>query len=289
LRLEHIAAVCLLAATAAGTISDQSPERRPLTIEGYRVLAGDFHVHTFPLSGSPLTPWDVVIEARRQDLDVIAVTAHNEVWPGHVAHWFAARFGGVLVIPGEEIHGSHFHLIAAGIQRTISWRLNADNAIAEVHRQGGVAIAAHPISKTWPAFDAAAIAQLDGVEVSQPISFAREEFRKDLEAFYQRSGAAAIGSSDYHGQGPLGFCRTYVFVREASESGVLEAIRAHRTVVLDRGRAYGDPHLIEASKEILPVGPPDPSPLARSSGVLAAAGMLLIALAELRTTRMRFK
>src|SRR6185295_4267019 len=55
----------------------------------------------------------------------------------------------------------------------------------------------------------------------------------------------AIGSSDFHGQGRMGMCRTYVFVREASAAGVIEAIRAHRTVVYGfDGQAYGDPALV---------------------------------------------
>jgi hypothetical protein len=46
---------------------------------------------------------------------------------------------------------------------------------------------------------------------------------------------AAIGSTDFHTWAPVGLCRTYVFVRAATESGVLEAIRAGRTVACNEG------------------------------------------------------
>jgi len=58
----RIAAGCLLAvAFAAGTFS-KTPRRDSNTIiGGYRVLSADFHVHSFPLSWSTLSPWDTVI------------------------------------------------------------------------------------------------------------------------------------------------------------------------------------------------------------------------------------
>ena len=51
---------------------------------------------------------------------------------------------------------------------------------------------------------------------------------------------AAIGSSDFHYAAPIGHCRTYLFVREPTAEGVLDALRAGRTVACDaRGRTYG--------------------------------------------------
>ena len=44
----------------------------------------------------------------------------------------------------------------------------------------------------------------------------------------------------------MGLCRTYVFVREASEQGILQALREGHTVVYDGvGAVYGDPALIQ--------------------------------------------
>jgi hypothetical protein len=50
---------------------------------------------------------------------------------------------------------------------------------------------------------------------------------------------AAIGSTDFHTWSPVGLCRTYLFVRAATRDGVLDAIRAGRTVACD---ARGDVH-----------------------------------------------
>jgi len=65
--------------------------------------------------------------------------------------------------------------------------------------------------------------------------------------FAQRGHFTAIGDSDSHGNGPR-LCRTYVFAREYSKDGVLEALRSHRTVVYDQGQYFGDAHLIELAK-----------------------------------------
>ena len=105
-------------------------------------------------------------------LDAIAITGHNEAYSGRIARWFSRIVGGPTVIAGEEIHGPQFHMIAVRIQQTISWRLSAQDAIAQVHRQAGVAIAAHPAAQAWPFFGKAAN-QSDGTEVVQPIVFQR--------------------------------------------------------------------------------------------------------------------
>jgi len=43
-----------------------------------------------------------------------------------------------------------------------------------------------------------------------------------------------------------GICRTYVFVTDATGQGVLDAVRAHRTVVFGGGdRVDGDPELVK--------------------------------------------
>ena len=44
-------------------------------------------------------------------------------------------------------------------------------------------------------------------------------------------------------------CRTYVFATNNSEQAILDAVRAHRTIVYGRdGKAYGDPVLIRLAE-----------------------------------------
>lgn len=245
---ERWAAVFLLAAAiAAGTVSQSWRRRAPIVIGPYRVLAADFHVHTFPFNWTTLAPWDIVLEAERQSLDAVAIAGHNHVWLSQFARWCSARLGGPTVLVSEEVTSPRgYHLIAVGIRQTVDWNQSAAAAIAEVHRQGGVAIAAHPEKQFWRAFDADAMRQLDGAEVLHPDAYFQEELYSEMRQFYQRKPMTAIGSSDFHATGHPGLCRTYVFARENSSQAIVEALRARRTVVYDRdGRAYGDSELIQ--------------------------------------------
>jgi len=284
MRRRQIAVAGLLGAgLVAGTMSDRPvpPERRAMG--GYEVLVGDFHVHSFPGSWGTLAPWDGVIEARRQGFDVVAMTPHNHLWVAKLGRWFAGLVGGPIVLVGEEIVHADYHLIAVGISRTIHPTPRAADAVDEVHRQGGVAIAAHPYAGYWEAWDAEARAKLDGAEVVRPDAQSIPALAEDLRRFYASAPLTAIGSSDWRGLSRLGYTRTYVFARERTEAGVLEALREGRTVVYDRGRPLGDPALIRLAGENggLPSGVPEmPEPGAARlfSRLAAVLGLLALVL-----------
>jgi hypothetical protein len=242
------------------------------------MLQADFHIHTFPLSASSLAPWDMAAEARRQNLDVIAITAHNETTSGRLARWFAGASGGPRVIAGQEVHGPDFHVIALSVKHTVDWRLTASQAIDEIHRQDGVAIAAHPVQSSWGAFAKdGAMSRLDGAEVAHPMNYLPLNYAPQLRAFLEKSGAAAIGSSDFHGMGPLGLCGTYVFAADDSEAAILQAIRARRTVVVDGGMVFGDQVLAAAAGPLLKQNQPGRGWLAWSSAVFGVAGLFAMA------------
>jgi hypothetical protein len=246
----------------AGSIGDRPLRPEPISLGGYRVLAVDFHTHSSMWSDGAFTPWGLVLEAERQGLDAIAVTGHNEVWDGQLAERFARAAGGPIVIGGQEVLAEgRFHMIAAGIHEVVDFRKSAADVVDDVHRQGGVAIAAHPFHTFAPGWKAA-MQRLDGGEICHPNIFWMPSGQAELEEFAARQPIAAIGSSDFHGTGRMGVCRTYVFVREASAQGVLDAVRAHRTVVFGLGdRVYGDPELVKHADALR-----DRAPLRQSRG-----------------------
>jgi len=232
---------CFLAALVAGTMSDRPKASVSREIGGYHVLSADLHVHSFPISWSTLSAWDTVLEARHQGLDAIVMTPHNHVWVAKLGRWFSHIIGGPLVLVGEELTSSRYHMIAVGISTAVSSRQPAARAIDDVHRQGGIAIAAHPYAPFQPAYDAEAMQRLDGSEVVRPESQHDDRAASELREFFERSPRlAAIGATDYHGLGPLGYSRTYIFARERTEQGVIDAVRERRTVAYDRDGVYGD-------------------------------------------------
>jgi hypothetical protein len=246
--LRRSAVAILLAGVGLGTITDTTPERAPIRVDGYEILSGDFHVHAFVGDGG-ISPWMLQGQAARVGLDVIAITNHNQTLGGRIGRWAAQRSRGPMIIVGEEITGRDFHLIAVGIERRVDWGQPARTAIEQVHAQGGVAIAAHPGHGFAEGYDDVALAGLDGLEAAHPDSL-DARVTPQFEEFYQRTLArnpdvAAIGSSDFHNKGPLGLCRTYLFVRERSEAGVIDAIRDGRTVGrCNDERLRGRPELV---------------------------------------------
>jgi hypothetical protein len=175
---------------------------------------------------------------------VIAITNHNRTGAARLGSQLARGEGQPLILLGQEVTAPGFHLVAVGIQQDADWRQPAAAIVDAIHAQGGAAIAAHPTRSFW-GYDAAALAKIDGVEAA-PSSRTTRVRRAEVDAFFDRAaahnpGVAPIGSSDFHFSGPIGFCRTYVFAREWSTRGVVDAIREGRTVAYDdRGATRGD-------------------------------------------------
>jgi hypothetical protein len=243
------AAWLLLAAGLALAATVPEPPRVARPVHGALVvLAGDFHVHSFPGDGS-LPPWEIAREARRRDLDVVALTNHNSMLSSRLARMLPSPSGGALLIPGQELTAAGYHMGAIGVPATIAWRQPAASAAADIRARGGVAIALHPAGPHARSFDAA-LDVLDGIEAAHPLTHVFEEGRRDMEDFYRRAkvrrpSIAAIGSTDFHHFAPLGLARTYLFARDASQAAVLDAIRGGATVACDgSGDTHGPAELV---------------------------------------------
>lgn len=261
-------AALAIAGMVSGAVHDDAPARPEVVRAGYRVLASDFHVHTM-LSDGGLSPLVVPWHARKHGLDVVAVTEHNGLLAAKVARAVARSTPAhaPLVLVGEEITTRQAHMIGVGLETTVAPTHDPADAVRAVHEQGGVVFAAHPVERFWPKLTRVR-ALLDGSEVAHP--FANPSARaasaasrgggwraSDLETFFEEGARAdghplaAIASSDYHWGPGLGGVRTWLFVDgEPSETKVLAAIRARRTVVRTAdGDLVGDPDLVRALVE----------------------------------------
>jgi hypothetical protein len=236
-----------VAGLVMGSMSERSPTPVPVSSNGFHVLSADLHVHSFPGDGA-LPPWALAAEARRRGLDAIALTNHNHMLSWPLTRWFGASAHGVLFLPGEEVTTPTFHMAAVGVTHVVTWDRSAELVAAAVHAAGGVAISAHPDKRAARAIDGA-FADIDGIESAHPLRHKSITSGEELDASILRAlaahpGIAQIGSSDFHYLAPIGLCRTYIFARDVTVGGVVEAIRAGRTVACDAsGRTYGDPAL----------------------------------------------
>ena len=240
----------IVGGTLSYTLHGASP---PPERGGYQVIEADFHVHSHAGDGM-VSPFGLVLLARQKGLQALAITDHNQVFGAKAGRWFSQMIGGPTVLVGEEITAPGFHMIGLGLNQRVTWKQSAAEAIDAIHRQGGVAIAAHPGRKYEQAFGSV-IRELDGAEVMHPLVYSSSDREREMRDFSERARASghvltAVGSSDYHWFNSLGICRTYVFARNGDETEIRDALRAARTVVYDRdGNAFGKPELIKLLME----------------------------------------
>ena len=282
-RARLLAGLLLAAGIGVGTMTDRLPVRAETRAGEFWILSGDFHVHAAPGDGT-LLPWELRREAARAGLDVVTITNHNTTIAARFGRWWMQRSDAPfpIILAGEEITAPGYHMAAVGIRHTVDRRQPAASAIEAVHAQGGLAIAAHPGRKYWDGYDDRALALLDGTESangSDPI-IARDYAAFRNRVLTRKASVAAIGSSDFHAWPSLGRCRTYLFVRERSEAGVFEAIRAGRTVAEDeQGNLYGASEWVREVETQRPAGRSDENAswrrLSLASAWTGVAGLLL--------------
>jgi hypothetical protein len=249
---------------------------------GYRVLQAEFHAHT-RFSDGFLSPMDLVDHAARRGLDAIAVSEHNQVFPGKIARAYSHWREGPVVLVAEEVTTRDFHMLAIGVEQRIDARKPLAQIIDDVHAQGGVIAAAHP-TKRFASRYAPVLHSLDATELMHPIAYQGTSSGigpwTEMRDFYEAAKAqghalAPLGNSDFHAGSVLGLTRTLVFVDEVSAKGVVDAIRAKRTVTFDlEGNGYGDPTLVRAL-QLAPLAERDIDYGYRSRSVLDLLGRSL--------------
>ena len=219
----------------------------------------DLHLHTSHSDGWP-SPVEVVDHVTLEtDLDVIAITDHDTIEGALRAVEHSARTGGVKVIVGEEVSSRQGHIIGLFLERRVRPDLSAAATIDEIHRQGGLAIAAHPFWRTERMAERfrgsvhgvgwlAAELDFDAIEVenSTPgLGLANVLARRLADG----SGSACTGSSDAHildaiGKSATAFNgRSTRALRSAIETGTTLPVRSRYEVsALLRYLAWGLNH-----------------------------------------------
>jgi len=114
----------------------------------YRV---DLHSHTGHSKDSLLPAADLLAAAAAHGLAAIAVTDHDSLGGGQQAAELAARrpeqFGGVRVLPGNEIKTAEGEIIGLCLRRDIASGLSPEETIARIREQGGLVIVPHPFDR----------------------------------------------------------------------------------------------------------------------------------------------
>ena len=216
----------------------------------------DLHMHTTASDGWP-APHQLVDQARRVGLDVIAVTDHDTIEGALRAADYAARRAGVDVIVGEEVSSRNGHIVGLFLERRIRPGMSAAATVHAIHDQGGLAVAVHPFWRTQRRTRAskihgvgwlAAELEFDAIEVENatPGFYVFNQLARRLNMGLD---AAEVGGSDAHIVDAIGRAytefagRTPKALRSAIESGTTVAGRQrYRALGLMRYAAWGLNH-----------------------------------------------
>ncbi|MGW1405551.1 CehA/McbA family metallohydrolase [Streptomyces sp. NPDC002403] len=210
---------------------------------------GDCHVHSVHSDGR-LTPEQLVSGARAAGLDFLATTEHNT--SGAHGVWNPHAGDDLLVILGEEVTTRTGHWLALGIRpgQVVDWRYGlrderVGRCLDEVHRAGGLCVAAHPHAPYPSGTFMYPYQGFDAVEVWNGLWSSDAPWNADNEAALAEWGRGlaagvhrgrwrpAMGNSDTHLEDQIGIPHTVVLAEELSVAAILDGIRAGRSWIAE--------------------------------------------------------
>ncbi|MBV8879712.1 MAG: PHP domain-containing protein, partial [Planctomycetaceae bacterium] len=184
----------------------------------------DLHNHTRWSFDCSMDPAKVVRTAKARGIDAIAITDHDEIQGAYEAQKAAA--GDILVIIGEEIDTAAGDVLGLFLKERIVEH-DPVAAIRAIHDQGGLAVLAHPFTKT-KSVDEPVARLLDGCEGfnarhSEFGSYEGAEGEPRVASFAREYDLSVTAGSDAHFYRELARART--IVSAASLEDAKEQIR----------------------------------------------------------------
>ena len=195
--------------------------------------------------GDGLSSIDEILEAaERAGLDVIALTDHDDIRGAFALRELAARRSSpVAVVPGVEVTTRSGHLLALWIEDEVPMFSSLVDALARIHKAGGLAIVPHPLSYLTFSIGEGALRQLaeygdgdrmvDAIEVRNPSYAGRVRASRAAWLNTHVLQVAVTGSSDAHHAALVGTCWTEFPGR--SPADLRTGLRDHATSADGRG------------------------------------------------------
>lgn len=219
------------------------------------ILTADLHLHTTISDGHASPEALVEYVLQHTQLDVIAVTDHDQIH-GALRAVVAAQGTGLDVIVGEEISSRDGHILAYFIHERIPPGLSTAATIDAIHAQGGIAVAAHPYD--WMVRSCGRNGLLKRAAGGEPEwrFDAIESLNASLRPRAANTQAAAaalmlglpvIGGSDSHCLSTIGYGVTRFAGTSADD--LRQALTHHATTVSGTHWSWGD--MAEAGARLL--------------------------------------
>ncbi|MDQ2887098.1 MAG: CehA/McbA family metallohydrolase [Chloroflexota bacterium] len=165
----------------------------------------DIHMHT-NLGDGWASPAQIVQQATRHGLQVIAITDHDHVEGAkRVADLLAQQEKPPFeMITGVEVSTRQGHLLGLFVQRAPKALRSVEESIEAIKEQGGLVVIPHPLGRLVPSLSRAKIDELlnkgfsiDGIEIYNP-SPANASMRETVRSANRQWHFAETGGSDAH-------------------------------------------------------------------------------------------
>ena len=166
----------------------------------------DLQIHSN--AGDGLDSIEQILEhvETRTNLDVIALTDHDDVRPAMALRDLAARRGArVGVIVGIEVTTRSGHLLALFVDDDLPMLRPLRETVRLIHERGGLAVVPHPLSYLTFSIGERALLRLaaagecvDGIETMNPSIAGRVRASRAARLNRDTIRAAETGSSDAH-------------------------------------------------------------------------------------------
>jgi hypothetical protein len=196
----------------------------------------DLHMHTtWHSPDSQMDPFVMVRRAQEIGLDGIVITEHDWLWMEHELQQLRAAAPGLVVLAGIEVTAHDGDFLVYGVKNpfTLPKGIGIVELCREVHRQGGVVVAAHPFRWGQPFEDILRDKrpELDGLELMT--SNMDADCRLRAAKVWQQRPLAGLGSSDAHHEDVLGFCYTEFVEPIDTMDDLVAAIRGRNLLALE--------------------------------------------------------
>lgn len=200
------------------SVSERDTDNEPQVAPPPRLGKADLHIHTAHADGLDTAEAIVDFAEFQTDLDLIAITDHDEIAAGLRARDYAARRGyRVQVIVGVEVTTRGGHLLALDVERPFRMLRPLDESVDEVRAAGGICIAPHPYSWLTTSIGERGLrrllptdgeARLDGLELWNPSLAGKVMHEHAKVANATRWKLAEVGGSDAHASSFVGSAYT---------------------------------------------------------------------------------
>ena len=194
----------------------------------------DLHLHTSRHSPDSVTdPFDLLRAAAAAGLDGVVLTEHDYLWTEEELADLRAAAPGLVILAGVEIAARGGDVLVYGVTdpfdlpRGIGW----GELCHRVHRQGGVAVAAHPNRWGQP-FEKVVResgAELAGIEVMSN-NMDPDLRARAAELLVRYPHFAQLGNSDSHAPETVGCCYTEFDAEIRTSADLVAAIRGRKGV-----------------------------------------------------------